>query len=1116
MVTWTEEQKQTIEERGRNILVSAAAGSGKTTVMVERIKQLVLREKEDVDGFLITTFTTAAASDMKKKLEKSIRDELKSRALGDPDRSFLLRQLYLLPSASISTFHAFAGGIIRDYFYLTDLEPGFTVGDEVETAIMEKEAIDSVFEKHYENREDEDFRAFLMRRSSDRNDRNLKDTLVSTYKKIRSVPDYFDWAYTMAGKLDREAPAEELGLSEFISRERDRSVEQAIEYMKEAAGLTDSTLMPAMNQKILEDAALLEAARGMDEEDFAAFAAKPGFAVMRAPKEEKAHWEAVKDEVKDLRDLSKKCLSRLSESYYSDDREVLEEELHLVYADTVYFIDLMKEFEDELRARKSSKNIIDFDDVMHYALDILRDEKAAGELREKYRYIFIDEYQDSNFLQEAIISRIARPDNLFMVGDVKQSIYRFRLAEPGIFIRTAENYRRVENEKSLVIDLNSNFRSRENVTEAVNRVFRGVMPGYGEVDELHCTRGLSDYKTRLHIIDSEALREEDREKLETEGAVAVNIIRECLEAGFSYRDIAVLSRGGNAVGELENLLMNEGIPAYGENDEGYFESVEIQVFINFLRVTDNMRRDVPLASVMRSVLYNFTFNEMAHIRGEFPEGSFCEAVRAYGEEGRDETLKNKVRDFLSSLEYWRELAGTMALDDFVKRMLYDTGYYDYCSSLPVGRQRVSNLRLIVEKASAYEKMNHRGLSGFLRYIDAMAGAGLNVAPGKTLGENEDVVRIMTIHKSKGLEFPVVILIGAGRKTGGSRGETVAMHKDFGLGLDYVDRENRIKKPTLLQKVIAGRKAEENLDEEVRVLYVAMTRAEERLEIVGTVKADSLKETQRKDSYISMIYPALKDMDEAEVITYTGPPEQITAEKRRLSLMGLMAKADNPPDSERGRAAAERLSFVYPYEDKGVRTKYSVSMLNSQGSREIPLAQFNPERKKGGLTPAERGTVMHKVMERIDFTRAAEEGGAYVEAFADEMLEKGILTGKERGVVKSGKIAAFFSGEPGRRAAVAYAEGRLHREQEFIMRKEIDGTPAIVQGIIDCFFREGDRMVLIDYKNTVTFGDASEEEIRERYRSQIELYREALEKAEGVPVIEAYIYVFGSEKFMDMN
>ena len=1115
MTEWTEEQKRTIEERDRNILVSAAAGSGKTTVMVERIKQLILKDNEDIDGFLITTFTKAAASDMKRKLEKTIRNELKSRSVGDPERSFLLRQLYLLPSASISTFHSFAINIIKEYFYLTDLKPGFAIGDDVETAIMEKEAVDRVFEMHYEDREDKEFRQFLIRRSSDRNDNRLKDTIRETYKKIRSVPDYFEWADKMADRLDSDNVYEELGINGFLEEERDRAIAGAKGYFEKAADFVDGGVFPDIKQKLMGDIMILEGVADMDEEAFGEFVRKPGFATLRAGKDNKVKWDAIKEQVTGIRDKGKKFISDLKKKYYYDTPEVLAEELFAVKQDTMYFIRLMREFEKEYRERKMQKNILDFDDVMHYAIDILKDDKAAEELGKRYRYIFIDEYQDSNLLQEAIIGRISGPDNLFMVGDVKQSIYRFRLAEPEIFKKTAEAYRAKSSEKSTVIDLNNNFRSKKNVTDAVNAVFSNIMPGYGDEDALHCTRGASPYKTTLHIVDGDAAKINDIEPIEAEGKTAVEIIRRCLAEGFDYRDIAVLARNRSSVGELENLLINEEIPAYGEKNEGYFESVEIRVFINFLRVTDNMRQDVPLISVMRSVLYNFSFEEMARIRAEFPDGSFCGALRAYREDGADETIRSKIIKLISSLEYWRELSRTLNLEELIKRMLYDTGYYDYCSSLPVGKQRISNLRLIVEKAAVYEKTNHSGLQGFLRYIEAMKDSNLTVSEAKTLSENENVVRVMTIHKSKGLEFPVVIIVGAGRNAGRSKTEEIAMHKDFGLGIKLVYPDRRQKQDTILRNVISGKKKRDDFEEEIRILYVAMTRAEERLEIVGTASADNINDEQEAVSYIDMIYPALNKLDTGETVTYNDF-EAITGKNyKRFPIKQLLEAAKNPPESNRGKAAAERLSFVYPHEKSDTKPKYSVSQLNRKNEiEEIPLAEFRPERRDGRLTAAERGNVIHKVMEHIDFAKAAAGGKAYVEAFADEMHMKGMLTERERESLDSDGIAGFFMQDPGRRAAEAFAQEKLRREQEFILRKEIEGTSSIVQGIIDCFYESDRGTVLIDYKNSSIYSEG-EEEIKELYKGQIELYKEALDKAGTCSVNEAYIYLFKSKKFIDM-
>ncbi|MFR8073017.1 MAG: UvrD-helicase domain-containing protein, partial [Anaerovoracaceae bacterium] len=445
----------------------------------------------------------------------------------------------------------------------------------------------------------------------------------------------------------------------------------------------------------------------------------------------------------------------------------------------MYLTGLLKEFEEIFREMKADRNMVDFDDVMHYAILILRDDMAADEYRKRFRYIFIDEFQDSNMLQEAIVGRITDGRNLFMVGDVKQSIYKFRLAEPEIFRRKYQLYARQSEENSVKIDLNSNFRSKLLVTETVNRVFSSAMEGYDENARLKCTvdevhPGMA---TQCHIVDgSEA--EDIRGDLDPEAQLVAELIRESLgneiydvKKGVArkveYRDIVVLSRSRSAIGRMERFLNNEGIPAYGENTGGYFETVEVQVFVNLLRIIDNTRQDIPLISVMRSPVFDFHVRELAAVRIEKRDGSLYDAVRAFAEAdlGGDEdaaALAAKIEEMFHQIACWKELKNTVTLEELTRILLYDTGYFDYCSGLPAGKRRISNLRLLVEKAGQFEQNSHSGLYGFISYIEAMKKNNISIGEAKVLGEGENVVRVMTVHKSKGLEFPIVILTGMGR------------------------------------------------------------------------------------------------------------------------------------------------------------------------------------------------------------------------------------------------------------------------------------------------------------------------------------------------------------------
>ena len=1245
---WTSAQEKTITTRDKNILVSAAAGSGKTTVLIERIKQLVLEDHVDIDRFLITTFTNAAAAEMKEKMEKAIHGELDQMRAGAAAKAgaaamaggsakaggsaeeqeryaFLQKQLQLLPTASISTFHTFSLGIMRDFFYLTDLQPGFIIGDETRLQIMQRDSVDEVFERRFE--EDADaFKAFLRKYSGDRSDERLKDQVLDIYKKIRSIPRYMDWAKEQTEAMRSEDPVRALGIDRFLIEESYDMLGDAIHWFDAAAQVLHKEETEGIYLKARQDVEKVEQIRqlagdcreddlaeGRGEDVLEALTeALQGFKAntMRASGAEKDAYDAVKEDVSWLRDRGKKCIDDLKKKYFSQSLEEAGEVLRDFADDTAYFIGLVEETEQVYRRRKGDQNLVDFDDCMHYAIEILEDENAAADYRERFEYIFIDEYQDSNMLQEEIIGRIARENNLFMVGDVKQSIYKFRLAEPEIFRDRYEEYRSGRDENSIRIDLNNNFRSRRTIRDAVNRIFEVIMDGYDDDAALHGPEdetGPAGYPVSLHILSQAAEEEEpgagfgetgagpgtegtgetgdqgaDDDVLEelTEAEVIAGIIRQTLgqpimerdgsQRPAGYGDIAVLSRGGAAIPQIERFLNNEGIPSYGETDGGYYETVEIQVFMNFLRVISNMNQDVPLISVMSSVVFDFSPRQLAQIRIEYRDGSFYSAVRRYAEQGSDEAVREKIGRMLDQIALWKEIARTLPLDELMRRLLYETGYYDYCSGLPTGRQRTSNLRLLLQKGAAYEETSHMGLYGFLAYVEAMRRTNQKVSEASLVGEGKDVVRIMTVHKSKGLEFPVVILAGAGKQiVASSDGKAPAMHKDFAVALPEVHTELRWSRKSLLQKVIAGKHKREGLEEEIRILYVALTRPMQKLAIVGSVKdVSKLQPFVVKKSYLEMIYGTMcelaADPAAAEVIVHR-PGEVWPAGEPVVAGAGA-AKPDGvaagvgaaEPGEEPGAAAAgvagaaepataagevagagvagaagagseidpeeidRRLSFVYPYQkQQKVKTKYSVTELSKQkdgstseagpkipGLLDLPLEDKKEQQKK--LSANEIGTAMHTCMERIDFAAALEQGEPYIRQEVDRLLEQGILTPEEREAIRPEHLAEFFGTEIGARAAKA---PMLCREKEFLLQKEIEGMPTIVQGVIDCYFEDEQGLVLIDYKNSWARDEAAEQVLIERYEGQIRLYAEALEAVLGRPVSEAWLYLFKSRRFI---
>ncbi|MDO4518337.1 MAG: 3'-5' exonuclease, partial [Bacillota bacterium] len=878
---------------------------------------------------------------------------------------------------------------------------------------------------------------------------------------------------------------------------------------------------------------------------------------MRKKKDDKVDLQS-EESLKSSRDAGKKLIDGLKKSYFKRSLQVAREDLLDISDDTYYYIDIVEEFVNTFRAEKAREALIDFDDVMHYAIAVLDHEEAAAELREKFEYIFVDEYQDSNELQEIIVQRIARHNNLFMVGDVKQCIYKFRLAEPEIFRNKAQLYNSEDEADSILLKLNSNFRSKIHVTRLVNDVFRKQMGDNYVGEELNgkAPEDKPGFSPRIHLINLEALEDSMVEKSQVEAEQVARILRERLGEKIydtkaeewrrlELRDFAVLARGNSTVEAVEQYLNNEGIDAYGEGGGKYFETVEIQVFMNMLRVTENMRQDIPLISVMKSAVFGFTVKELAEIRIAHPEGSFYSAVMSYagisrGQDPSCDELVDKIGNMVETISLWKKISKTVPLEETIKKLLYDTGYYAYCSGLPVGKQRVSNLRLIADKAASFEKRSHGGLYGFLQYIEAMKDSDIDDSEARIVSENENVVRVMTVHKSKGLEFPVVIFVGASKNIVGKTGEKpITIHRNFGIALRKSNPEEHWHRKTLLQHAIERTKKQENFEEEKRILYVAMTRAKDGIDIVGTIKEDtSIILVGRPKTFLDMVYSAFDDSVDREIIRVGSTAcdedreDEGASESIERTTRDLYQEAENRakagiPD-EITQEVERRLSYTYPKE-ADVKPKYSVSELNAKkkekstihhedkvdrtsADKDIRLKTLQLGVKKTKLTGAEIGTAMHLLMERLDFDKAVlPDGREYIFSTAERLRNSGILSGEAFEAISLDRIAMFFETDIGNRAAGAFADNRLWREQEFILKSKEEGVDTIIQGVIDCFFEENGKLILVDYKNSYIERGRTLDHVANEYREQIDLYTQALEGATGMKVAERYLYLFSIGK-----
>ncbi len=1167
---WTKEQQEAIEIRQKNILVSAAAGSGKTAVLVERIKQLLLRDQVPLDRMLIVTFSNAAASEMREKIVDAISRELEER-----NSAFLREQLNLIHRANISTFHAFAMEVIRRYFYLIEIEPNFKICDEAQKTILQAEAMEQLFSSLYESCS-QDFIDFLSKFGTTKNDNAVKEMVQEVHSFIQSIPDSFQWLRSQAEELCHSVESFEKSRAFREIREEaalglafaEGCFERAGEHL-DAHGI--SSLIPKWKADMDTLENLKRGLESLSYDEFGRLATEIKFQTFAASKEDKEAYEEIKEAVTSLRDQGKDRIKKLRTRYFTRPLSSYTEDLVNTCGDARYLCFLVEEFDRFYKEKKRGKGLIDFNDIEHYALAVLSREEAAAEYRNKFEYIFIDEYQDSNIVQETLIGKIKRKNNLFMVGDVKQSIYKFRLAEPEIFISKYEAYKQNQSEYDIKLDLNKNFRSKGRIIAAVNEIFSQIMNrelsglAYDEAAALYpglAYEGGLDYPVELQLVDDKQaddlpLDDEIREmkKAEIEAYTAARIIRETKgklifdakrgeERPIANKDIVILLRSAKGYAEIYyDALMKEGIPAFVDASDGYFDTLEVEVFLNLIRVIDNRKQDIPLLSVLRSPIFGFSLEDMIRIRVACREGTYFQAFQEYAASGEDQSLREKTTAVLDRIAEWKREAALMPLEDFLWMLIRETGYYEYIGGLPGGSQRQANVRALVDKAVQFQSSQMKGLFSFINYIEAIKKRNVPMGQVKLLSENDDVVRIMTIHKSKGLEFPVVLVGGLGKRFNrDSDTYQVSLHKDVGLGIRFVDKDNSCYRKTIIQTVIEQKKRKESLAEELRILYVAFTRAMDKLILLGTLKdADAAMEAysirgagdfEGAKSYLDFLIPAVENS--SIVLRQTNRKDisfrKEEAEQKKSLIRGLiMGKAEfHPVPEELSREIGRRLGYEYGHREAlKLKSKFTVSEMSrlAEGHEwEIttlpPLETPKFTREKSKFTGAERGTILHKAMEHLDFRTLYEALGEQpdverklqiIGAAVEDLVARKHLTEEEAGVVSRRSIMGFFDSDIGRRAA---SSKELYKEVSFNMRKELSGERIIIQGTIDCYFEEDGKYILLDYKSNYLRDPENPEEIQqvaEGYRTQLSLYREALEKIRGIRVAEAYLYLFQAER-----
>ena len=1186
--TWSESQLKAIgdENLGKNILVSAGAGAGKTTVMVERIRRMISEKEIPIRSILVVTFTNDAAAEMKSRLRDKLYEELQTMETDTPKAIYLRRQLLDLDSAYITTFHAFGLKVIRRFFYRLGIEPGFGIIEGADATIMREEAMDELLDREFETMAD-DFHAFMDAYGGDRNDSSVRELIFDAYTKLNAMPHSMEWMDDRINELDEMA--DDFGSSELWANIKDNIcdlLDESANYYSSAVKLLEREQCPDLARQVEEiNIGKIESIReallaeGLTPEE--AMEKTLAQIDLRAKsvsvsEEEKAFYdEELKDEVKVLRDKGSKIISeKIKKVYFGTSLSQLFSET----IDTIPHLRCLKrlvaEYMDIYSGMKREANCVDFDDIEHFCLQALEQEDIGGYYRNLFEQIYIDEYQDTNLMQEAIIDCIKRKNNVFMVGDIKQSIYKFRLAEPSIFAKKYQEFSD-DGDVSTVVNLNENRRSKRKILDVVNEVFTEIMDGYDEEAMLKAPSGsyegpldvrpelrvvvpkdmdLEDQADFGSIIDSnnagsnansdatagDASEEIDLGAVEREAYYVTEIIKEMVgtpilkmedegpvERPVELKDIAVLLRKTSGASDVyQEVFKAKGIDAYVEGDDGYFDSMEISAFVNLLKTIDNMKRDIPLIGTLHSEAFGFTPEELARIKVSSKTYGFAEAFvalatyddsedvdEAVNREFVDDALLEKIRDAHAKILGWRHRMKELDLPHFVWEVLLDSKMYSVMGALPGGGRRQANLRALCDMADKFSMTRQATLYDFLRFIDSVKSRDIKVpeAGENNLGANG--VKIKTIHKSKGLEYPVVILSGMGR-SGGGRSTKFYMHKDIGVGLQYVNPKRFVTRKSLPQLAIEARLEKESLEEEIRILYVGMTRAMDRLIMVASQKDRSFAEKAElglKDNstFLGMVAPLVEYTIEAFDVDLT------PVEKTKASSSSKLSPAAK-------KVIEDQLDSEYDHlGDKKTKSKYSVSELNRKVAGDNSDTFRTIRRRTGAkskFTAAERGTIYHDILERLSFGDYAglsrKETEERVAARCDAMVEAGLLSEDEIKAISKDKIVEFLISPLGQRAATADANGLLEKERPFTMKAVVDGRETLVQGIIDCYFHEDAgserRTVLVDYKsNWIDESLPLEQEearLREEYRGQLELYRQALRKAGNKNVDEVYLYL----------
>ncbi|WP_461199972.1 ATP-dependent nuclease subunit A [Clostridioides difficile] len=1155
---WTKEQLEVIESRECNLLVAAAAGSGKTAVLVERIIQMITSRENpiDIDKLLVVTFTNAAASEMRERIGDAIGKALDE----NPENKHLQNQLVLLNKSSITTIHSFCLDVIKSNFHRINLDPNFRIGDQTECAILKQEAIEEVFEDLYEER-DEGFLNLVESYAERGGDKEVQDIILGIYSFAMASPEPKKWLIDSAERFNID---ENFDFSQSIWA---RAILDTVKIeinglclnmervLKEVESIEElETFAEKLSVEYKKIADISQACNKSWDEAYKKMASMSFEnyvkGVKRISKDAPSYIKESKEKAKTIRDKTKKSLESIVSATFNKDNDSIREEIKYLYNIVKPISSVVLRFEEEYSNKKREKGIIDFNDIEHFALNILTDVDEKGNIvpsdiavgyRNKFYEIFIDEYQDSNLVQEVLLKAVANTEtpNRFMVGDVKQSIYRFRQAKPELFLQKYNNYNDKKGSSHRKIMLYKNFRSREEVVDAVNYIFENIMnENIGEIEytekerlnlganfnvdtdeksiiggatEIHLIQKdnkldddiINDKDDRINNKEDEIEEEEKLDNIQLEARMVGKIIKDLMKVNedgkiqkvydkgidgyrpVEFRDIVILLRATSAWAPVfADELMNMDIPTYADVGVGYFDTIEIKTILSLLQIIDNPMQDIPLISVLKSPIFGFTPEDLIDIRVQSKDKIFYEVLKSTAEydgftdsqnENESEFIPseeciNKSKDFLIKLKEFKEKSMYMSTDEFIWYLYTRTGYYAYVGALPGGSQRQANLKVLFERAKQFEETSLKGIFNFVNFIEKLKKSSSDMGSAKTLGENANVVRIMSIHKSKGLEFPVVICSAMGKNFNTQDfKKSILYHHNLGYGPQFVDYERRISFPSIAKEALKSKINIENLSEEMRVLYVAFTRAKEKLIITGSTRniQDSIKrwsngiesldtisqyEILKGKNFLDWIMPCvLRHRDLSNLLEEVGldavfnvehnskwygklwNKNDILVEKKsdeeKESIEEILEKIDvDNPDSDYYSEIEEKLNYIYPYEFstrkpatisvteiKKIQNNYEEELINTIFEQKVILKKplfIQNEEEREKISGTERGTIVHLVMEVLDLKNVSSVND--IKSQIRGFVSKGIITEKQASIVNPYKIYKFFASNIGKR------------------------------------------------------------------------------------------------------